>query len=173
MSDTEPTPTLAELYERHGHQVHARCRYLLGDEDAAWDATQEVFLKVDAARDRFEGRSSWLTWLLRIATNHCLNQRRSRKVRVGGGLVGVEALDWEGRSTQAGERAVLVRGLLSLFDAQTQQAAVHYFVDEMSQQEVAEAVGVSVPTLRKRLNAFVEKARREWTRGAMTARGRA
>ena len=67
---------------------------------------------------------------------------------------------------------MLVRKLLDRFDLKTQAVAVHYYVDEMSQEEVAAAVGMSVPTVRKRLRHFVDRARRELSRGAI-AIGRA
>jgi len=162
-------PTLEDLYRRYGHHVHRRCRYLLGDDQAAWDATQDVFLKADRARAGFEGRASWLTWLTRIATHHCLNLQRAGRVRRGAGVLEPEALDREGRFHPDGERAAQVRDVLRLFDTETQALAVHYYVDEMSQEEVAEAVGLSVPTVRKRLRAFLTKARRELERGLRPA----
>ncbi len=134
---------------------------LLRDEQAAWDGVQDVFLKADKAGGSFEGRSAWRTWLVRIATNHCLNVIRSQKVRRGRGVVAVADLDRERSSAPTSERAVLARSVLALFDSTTQQAAIHYFVDEMSQSEVADAVGLSVPTVRKRLREFVQRARRE------------
>ncbi len=152
---------LEGLYRRYGSHVHRRCAYLLRDDAAAWDATQDVFLRAEAGMARFEGRSSWLTWLMTITTRHCLNQIRAGKVRVGQGLVEVDALDREGRFTEDAERWAQVRDLLSLFDERTQAMAVHYFVDEMTQEEVAQAVGLSVPTVRKRLRQFVSKARKE------------
>ena len=153
---------LAALYERHGHAVFRRCRYLLGDDDAAWDATQDVFLKADLARSTFEGRASWRTWLMRVSTHHCLNQLRSQRVRRGAGLLPVDALDTLPGPGQAedSDRAALLRALLAHFDRETQALAIHYWVDEMTQHEVADAVGLSVPTVRKRLEAFLTKARR-------------
>lgn len=163
-------PTLEQLYRQYGHAVFDRCRYLLGNDDAAWDATQEVFLKADKGRHGFEGRSSWHTWLSRIATHHCLNVLRSQKVRRGKGHVDSADLDRFKHSADVSETAAMVRNLLGLFDAQTQQLAIHYYVDEMSQQEVAEAVGLSVPTVRKRLRGFVERARQAMTPGTVPVR---
>lgn len=160
MASTEPT-SLEALYARYGFHVHRRCRYLLESDDAAWDATQEVFLKAERARDAFEGRSSILTWLLQIATRHCLNVLRSGRVRLGKGRIDASALDDEGRFSPDSERAVMVRELLNLFDARTQAVAIHYFVDEMSQEEVAAVVKLSVPTVRKRIRNFVARSRRE------------
>ncbi len=165
-----PLPSLEALYAQYGFAVHARCRYLLGDEDAAWDATQEVFLKAERGRRGFEGRASHHTWLMRIATHHGLNQIRARKVRVGRGQVDVADLDRHAAQPATSETAVAVRGILDLFDTQTQALAVHYYVDEMSQEEVAVAVGLSVPTVRKRLRQFVERARRALTPGGAPAR---
>jgi len=158
-ADLPPDFSLAALYERHGHAVFQRCRYLLGDDDGAWDATQDVFLKADAAHATFEGRASWRTWLLRVATHHCLNLLRSRRVRRGAGAVDLEALA-SSAAPEHRERALLVRSLLDHFDPTTQALAIHYWVDEMTQHEVALTVGLSVPTVRKRLDAFLVKARR-------------
>ncbi len=50
----------------------------------------------------------------------------------------------------------LVRRLLSKVDVETQQAVIHYHVDGMTLEEVAAALGRSVPTVRKRLEQFAE-----------------
>jgi len=70
---------LAELYEKHGPAVYARCRYLLRDDEAAKDALQEVFARALRALNEFRAAASPTTWILRIATHHCLNELRSRR----------------------------------------------------------------------------------------------
>lgn len=159
-----PDLGLRELYERHAVHVHRRALYLLRDEADAWDATQEVFLKAHGGLARFEGRSSPLTWLLRITTHHCLNRLRAQKVRVGQGQIDAAHLDGErglvaGSRGERSDRAVLLRGVLERFDAETQAMAVFHYVDEMTKEEVATQVGRSVPTVRKRLRHFVARAR--------------
>lgn len=161
MGSTTDMP-LEVLYTRYGHTVYRRCAYLLKDEDAAWDALQDVFLKAEAARGRFEGRASWSTWLLRIATHHCLNLIRARKIRRG---AGVSEAATHLSAAPASERDLLVRDLLEQFDLKTQRVAVHYFVDEMTQQEIAESVGLSVPTVRKHIRLFQRRAQQIWTEG--------
>lgn len=169
-------PELEPLYANHGYAVYRRCRFLLGSDDDAWDAVQEVFLRADAGLSRFEGRSSPRTWLDAIATRYCLNVLRARKVRTGRGVDGPEALDERTLSElfpvddPAVERALTVRSLLAHFDLQTQEAAVFYFVDELSQEDVATRVGLSVPTLRKRLREFIDRARAHLERGPATGR---
>ena len=52
-------------------------RYLQ-DYDGAQDLMQETFLRVYKARERYEVRSKFSTWLFQIAVNLCLNERRFR-----------------------------------------------------------------------------------------------
>ena len=78
---TAPTPDIRELYETYGRSVYRRCQYLLRNDEDAHDALHEVFIKVVERYDTFRGESSPLTWLVRIATNHCLNLLRSRRAK--------------------------------------------------------------------------------------------
>jgi RNA polymerase sigma-70 factor, ECF subfamily len=158
-----PRSEIAELYTRYGATVLSRCRYLLRDEEAARDAMQEVFVKVMRAIDTFRSESSPLTWILRITTNHCLN------------VIAADRAKWRERFrryTEHGEearlslvaepeRAKMVRDLLERLDPETQQVAVHYWVDEMTQEEIAEALKRSLPTIRKRLEKFRRTAEKE------------
>jgi RNA polymerase sigma-70 factor (ECF subfamily) len=70
-------PDFADLYEAHSRVIYYLCLRLLGDPDKAQDATHDTFLKAWRHSDQFEGRSSWRTWLYRIAINHCRNLQRS------------------------------------------------------------------------------------------------
>lgn len=56
------------------------CRRLLGSRAAAEDAVQEVFVKVYRQAGRLEPRGKLYTWLYRVATNHCLNRLRRRRI---------------------------------------------------------------------------------------------
>lgn len=154
---------IAQLYERYGHLVTARCRYLLQDPTAAEDATQEVFVKVMRGLDGFRQESAWHTWILKIATHHCLNvlaanraawrQRHRDHVRhleEAGLLAGSDP-----------DKARLVEQLLSRVDAETQAVAVHYYLDEMTQEEIGALLGRSLPTVRKRLKTFRRIAEKE------------
>src|SRR5215210_4669857 len=61
-------------------RVYNLCYRMLSDPDAAADATQEAFLSAYKAIGRFKGEQ-FRTWLMRIATNGCLDMLRSRKRR--------------------------------------------------------------------------------------------
>jgi RNA polymerase sigma factor (sigma-70 family) len=69
---------LEDLLERHqGWIFNIALRMLYHPQDAE-DATQEILVKILTRLSCFEGRSSFRTWLYRIAVNHLLNIRRSR-----------------------------------------------------------------------------------------------
>jgi len=147
---------LRELYTQYGGTVYGRCQYLLGDRTKAEDAMQDVFAKALGHWNEFRNESSPVTWLVRIATHHCLNllraerapwhQRFERETRARG----------EGHGgAQLFEDREAARKLLAKLDLETQQAVIHYYVDEMTLEEVAAAIGRSIPTVRKRLGSVV------------------
>jgi RNA polymerase sigma-70 factor (ECF subfamily) len=77
------------LFERHRRELQVHCYRMLGSLQDAEDLVQETFLRAWRNRSSFEGRSSFRTWLYRIATNACLDalkRQRTRPVEVGGGF---------------------------------------------------------------------------------------
>ena len=73
----EAPAEFAELYEAHSRAIYYLTLRFLSDPQKAEDATHDVFLKAFRKKDEFHGRSSWRTWLYRIAINHCINLRQS------------------------------------------------------------------------------------------------
>jgi RNA polymerase sigma-70 factor (ECF subfamily) len=154
-SASAATGDLRELYARYGATVYGRCLYILKDRTKAEDAMHDVFAKALESWGGFRSEASPLTWLVRITTNHCLNVVRGDRAGWRDRFARQESARSEARG---GEDAMtdrdLVRRMLGRFDAETCAAAIHYHVDEMTLEEVAAALGRSVPTVRKRLEAF-------------------
>ena len=148
---------LQELYEKQAPAVYGRCRYLLRDEVEARDALQDVFVKALRALPEFRQAASPSTWILRIATHHCLNVMRTRKARWRDQLNALQAQ--RRHETEPPDRRELVRALLSAAPQEAQEVAVLYFVDELTQAEIAREMGRSLPTVRKRLREFLSRAR--------------
>ncbi len=138
-------------YRSYGPMVLRRCRSLLKNEEEAVEAMQDTFVQVIRYSAQLDGQAP-SSLLYRIATNVCFNKIRSRSRRpedpVGEKLVAIaRAVTPEDRS--------LARELLDrVFGGQpdsTATIAVMHLLEGHSHQEVADAVGLSVSGVRKRL----------------------
>lgn len=72
----------ADRIEPYRAELRVHCYRMLGSLTEAEDVLQEAMLAAWRGRDGFEERASLRTWLYRIATNQCLNARRSASRRV-------------------------------------------------------------------------------------------
>ena len=113
------------LYRTYGPMVLRRCRRLLGDEDSALDAMQDVFVRVLKNQDRLKATYP-SSLLYRIATNVCLNHIRDQRMDIPGDEV-----------------------LVSIAGMQDPEPRLD--VDGLTLEEVAREVGMSVSGVRKRL----------------------
>jgi len=154
---------VASLYQRYGPAVYRRCLGLLRDREAARDATQEVFRKLLRDEARLRREEEVLPWIYRVATNHCLNERRNQRRR-GEDELPAELPFHDGAPRDLLPERQLAQQVLARFDAQTQAVAVGVFVDGMEHEEVASVLGISSRTVSRKLERFVTNARRYLTR---------
>ncbi len=141
----------ASYYSTYAPMVLRRCRKLLGDEPAARDAMHDVFVQVLSHADSLDDRAP-SSLLFRIATNVCLNRIRSRRRhpedRDPDLLVEIA------ERTDPGARSAARQALDALFRHEpdtTALIAVLHLHDDMTLEEVAAEVGMSVSGVRKRL----------------------
>ena len=155
-SAADSRAALRELYSSYGGSVYGRCAYLLRDPARAEDAMQDVFAKALVSFSAFRAEASPQTWLMKIATHHCLNLMRADRAPWHQRFRSQEEARplGHGGGPQLVEDREAVRKLLEKLDPETQAAAIHYYVDEMTLEEVAALLGRSVPTIRKRLESF-------------------
>ena len=152
-------------------------RLLLGltrDPDAAETLTQECFLKAFQNRNGFRGEASVKTWLTRIAINLAYDHRRSRRVQFWkklfqrnpepAGQAGAPAdsieplLETMPDQRSSAEQQLLAREHLATvwkavgrLSNQQRNVFLLRFVEEMSLDEIADAIGVSVPSVKTHL----------------------
>ena len=75
-------PAFVSIVERFRPRVWRICYRLLGNEQDAHDAAQEVFVRLFFNRTKFEGRSKYSTWVHGITVRTCLTMRRGRGRRL-------------------------------------------------------------------------------------------
>ena len=85
-----------ELVRRYESLVFHSCRHSLGNTADAEEVSQDIFLRIFHALPRFEGRSSFRTWLFRIVHNCCMTKRSKLVERAKQKEAYIQALsdDW-------------------------------------------------------------------------------
>jgi RNA polymerase sigma-70 factor (ECF subfamily) len=144
---------IEDLYRRYGAMVLRRARRILGEEEAARDAMQEVFVKVMRERESFRGEASPVTWLYQVTTNLCLNKIRDAARRRA--LLAENVTHGEAATPEAApEDRTAVAAMLASLPEELREIAVYYYVDEMNQDEIADVMKVSRRTVGNRLEEF-------------------
>jgi len=163
--DREAFNQLVVHYQGLAYNVAYR---IVGDPDAAADATQDAFLSAYRAIARFRG-GSFRSWVLRIVTNTCYDQLRAKKRRPTTSLDADPDQDWEEWTVDEGERPeefserqalseMLQRALHILPDDQ-RTVIVLSDVQGFHYNEISETLGVSLGTVKSRLNRARRKLR--------------
>src|SRR5262245_15907822 len=162
----------ARLVALHERLVFNLCARLLGDLEEARDVSQEVFLQVFRTLARFQGRSTFKTWIYRIAVNQCYNRRRWWRRRRRDQLVSLDLLapaDEARLCTSRGpeqdyeseECSRRVQRALQGLPFPQRTVLLLREVEGLSCEQVAEAVGIAVGTVKSRLSRAREMLRRE------------
>lgn len=71
----------AEIVYSFQDAVYNLCYRMLGERTEAEDATQEAFIRAYNNLDRYDTGRSFKTWLLSIASNHCIDRLRKRRMK--------------------------------------------------------------------------------------------
>jgi len=141
-----------EIYRRYGDVVLRRARQILGNDQDAREALQQLFMSLLSDPQQFAGRSSITSWLYSATTHLCLNAIRNRKTRLRLAEARVSA-DQDVEPARA-DRIAQVRQLLALLPAELAEVVVYYYVDEMTHDEIAAVLGCS----RRQVGYLIERA---------------
>ncbi len=144
---------LDRIYQRYSKSVYRRALQLLADQAAAEDSTQEVFVKVMRAGGSVPAEPTPTAWLYRVTTNLCLNRLRDH-TRQQALLASKYAV--EDAVAPAAEARTTVSQILDRVPEELQEAAIYFFVDGLTYDEIAPLLGVSRRTVSNRLSAFRE-----------------
>jgi RNA polymerase sigma-70 factor, ECF subfamily len=153
------TEAFEVLVRNHGRRVYRSLLGIVGSPEEAEDALQDAFFKAFQHLPHFEGRSKFSTWLVRIAINTGLQRVRSRKE-----FDRLDEDDEEFRPrniqawTETPEDFYSREELRSLVEKEVMKLPVKYRValmlrdlEELSTEEAAAALGLSIPGLKARV----------------------
>jgi RNA polymerase sigma-70 factor (ECF subfamily) len=166
-----------ELIERYEQQIFGMVYRLLGNQSDASDVVQEVFLKVFRGVSTFREQSSLRTWIYRIAVNEANNHRRwfVRHCKLEVPLEetrpehpnSIEYTPDPGRSpfeqAMDSETRTLIERALTQINPVFRTAVVLRDVQNLSYEEIAEILQVSLGTVKSRILRGREALRRELT----------
>jgi RNA polymerase sigma-70 factor, ECF subfamily len=154
------------LVSRHQRAVYRLCYRYLGNHQDADDMAQEVFFKAFRSISHFRGESAFSTWLYRIAVNTCLNFRSSRR-ELHAEFPDQLADRSPGVSERLEEREqrVQVRKAVERLPDRQKATLILKVYQELSHEEVAAILGVSVGTAKANLFHALANLRRQLGRG--------
>ncbi len=164
-----------ELLMRFQQPVYALALRLLDDPGEACDVVQEVFLKVFRNIGAFRGQSSLKTWIYRITVNEAHNARRwffrHRRREVELDSEPEEARNWKDIIPDGclspfdvafeREQHVMIEAALEKLSPIFREAVVLRDITDMSYEEIAEVLGVSLGTVKSRILRGREALRTE------------
>ncbi|HEY4949555.1 MAG TPA: sigma-70 family RNA polymerase sigma factor [Candidatus Acidoferrales bacterium] len=152
--------TLVGRYER---KIFRLAQNITQNKEDAEDVMQEAFLKSYQHLSEFQGNSRFYTWLVRIAVNQALMKLRKRRpnqvsldeeVDTGEDTMPREVEDW-GPSPEERYKQSELGGILSSTIAELEPPFRIVFqlrdIEELSTEETAEALGLSIPAVKSRL----------------------
>src|SRR5215471_12115159 len=163
-----------ELFDAHKDRVWSIALHYTGDESAARDVAQQVFLKLFTNITQFRFESSFATWLYRMVVNACLDERRGRRRWISfdffnhnreGDPAGdreknldevivkdLRAEPFQEKHFAQLEISQVVKEAIMKLKPKLRMAILLKYFEDLSYEEMAEALGCSTGTVASRLN---------------------
>ena len=138
-------------------------RMLSGNRESAEDLLNEVFMKLYDARESYEPRAKFSTWLFTIARNHCLNCIKSRSYRQSRRTDSLEELAQKATASSAPDRMValsvpddvkhadlreLLEQAIALLPDEYKEVFILHAVEGFAHAEVAQMLNMNPATVR-------------------------
>ncbi len=145
------------IFNDNQRKVLNTCYRIVNDKGTAEDLTQEVFIKVHSAIKYFRGDSKFSTWIYRIAVTKSLDYLRAKKRKKRFGFARfsdssneefimskISGREYPGDSLEMDERKYFLEKALNAIPENQRIAFSLSKYDEMSYQEIAEILGISL-----------------------------
>ena len=159
--DTQAFTTLVRRYEG---KIFRLAMHVTQNREDAEDVLQETFMKAYEHLDQFKGDSKFYTWIVRIAVNQALMKLRRRRtdktvsmdeqIDTGEDTVVREIAAWDENPEQRFSRdeiGKIMDGAIESLDPIYRSVFVLRDVEDLSTEETADALGLSIPAVKSRL----------------------
>ncbi len=154
----------SELVTHYERRIFRMAKQITQNDDDAEDVLQETFLKAYTHLDNFQGNSKFYTWLVRIAVNEALMKLRKRRsdrtvpldepINTGEDEVAREIAVWDENPEESYSReelgSILNEAIQSL-KAAYRTVFILRDIEELSIEETAEALNLSISAVKSRL----------------------
>ncbi len=167
--DDDAFALLVETYQK---PVYNLCYRMLGDGQEAEDAAQESFWRAYQALQRYDPERSFITWLLSIAAHYCIDQQRRRRIPtfsmddIMEELVPDNAPSPE-KETARSEEQRMLQGLIAEMKPQDRAALILRYWYDFSEQEISQALSLSVSAVKSRLHRARLQLAEKWQNAQM------
>jgi len=157
----------SEIVERYQRPVYNLCYRLLGNHGDAEDASQEAFMKAYKGLKKYDPQRPFMSWMLAIAYNQCVDQLRRKRIN----WVGLEALfDRSDQQSPSAEAAAVASGeaeqvqeALSTLNTKDRAAVVLRYWYDYSYDEIAETLNLTNSAVKSRLHRARSELMDVWT----------
>jgi RNA polymerase sigma-70 factor (ECF subfamily) len=145
------------LFETYKDRVFSIAAYSFGgDETAAHDVSQQIFLKLMTSIGQFRGDSAFTTWLYRLVVNACIDeQRKRRRFLPFGDSIAMSRVGERRPQEKRQERREIadsVQAAIKELKPKLRMAILLKYVEDLSYEEIAAVLGCSKGTVASRLN---------------------
>lgn len=169
------------IYDEFHSRINAYLERMVGKSEAE-DLTQEVFMKVDKGLEGFEGKSSFATWIYRLATNAALDKLHSRPYREDKQKISLNNIDDESdsegkdiftqekelsaeREAIRGEMNECIREFVDKLPENYRTVIILSELKDLKNQEIAEILGISLDAVKIRLHRARVRLKEEFEAG--------
>ncbi len=158
-------PEFQQIHDKFRPGIYRHLVRMVGEHEAE-DLTQEVFAKVSQALKDFRGESQLSTWIYRIATNTAVDKMRARSFRQDARTSPLDDSNeipnedtWTAEETPSPEQRLLRKERYQCFQGFLEDLPANYRrvvelseVAELTNNEIAESLGLSLDTVKIRLH---------------------
>lgn len=142
----------AELHRRHAAEVYGLCLRLLGDQAAAEEMAQDIFVRAWEQLHHFRG-GNFGGWLYTLARRHFLNDARARRrLRRHVNDIGASEEVLDARQPISQETRLTIAAVIDTLPPACRTAFVMHDVEGFSTNEIADALGIAPATVRVQLS---------------------